>query len=169
MLENEIKKFKEKYKDLSLIAINFRNAKKELTWHLLDYNMIEDFKNNHPVIKIGSITIKADDYEIGTALIYDTNKNKKYLVNKDKLNILKEKNINFDTLATRGRMKGFGGVWKIESKKMANDYEEQLFGIKIEDHIYLSTDYQEKIFIVKNKFNNKKMLLTLDGKVPMKK
>lgn len=160
--------FKKRFPNYDILAINYRNSFNNLTWHLFDFNYIEQFRNKQPILRIGNITLKADDYEYGTSLVYEANRDKKYVLVPEKQKLLKSKNIAFDTLATRARLPSFGGIWKILDEEFASKYSDQLFGIKINNHLHLSHQYEKKTLIVKNKLTNEKTLMTIRGKIPMK-
>ena len=170
MLKKEF--FKYNSKDYSIIAITYPNRENNNTWHLMDIDYIERFKEKQPVLQFGALKIKANDYPAYTKLVYHEEKGKRFVITPEKEKQLKEKKFNFSsirTIANRVRLANFGEIWKIEDDKINEVYKDQLTSIKIGDEWFHSSDYRKEVFLVKNKMNNEKYLLSVVGKIVMKK
>jgi hypothetical protein len=158
--------------EFKIIAITLPNKENINTWHLIDFDYIERFKDKQPILQFGSLKINADKYPAYTKLIYNEEKNKRYLITPDKEKELKKKNFNIEDyilLAERKRLANFGEIWNIEDDRLNHLYREQLISIKIGDVFFNSTDYRKEIFLIQNKLNNKKFLTNYKGQVVMKK
>lgn len=170
-LEEEFYKYHNK-KNEKILAVSLLNKEKINTWHLTDFNLIETFANKNPLIKVGNLTLNAQNYPACTKLVYDIDKDKKYLLTPEKIDHLNDKNIDisqFELLAERTRIANYGEVWQIESESLKNLFHQQLLAIKFLDTFYYSEDYNEKVFIVKDNYTNQKKFVNSKGQIVMKK
>lgn len=175
-IEGYIKRFSfhNKKNDFKILAININNLSNLKTWILIDEHLKTRFKNKQPVIKIGGMLLKAESYPINTKLIFDADKNKKYLVPKEKWEELKENkgdilNKRFELIAERRRISGFGGIWEIYDEKLNNDLHEQMIGLKLDNILYLADDYRSEVYLVRNKMNNQKLIINHQFKIVSKR
>jgi hypothetical protein len=158
--------------DYRIIAITLLNRDNVNTWHLMDIDYIERFKDKQPVLQFGSIKINAQKYPAYTKLVLHEDKNKRFLITPEKEKELIKKNIdldNFKILAERTRLSHFGEIWNIKDDKLNSLYREQLISIRIKDEFYNSTDYRSEVFLIQNKLTNEKFLCNYKGQIVMKK
>ena len=177
--QNEkIEKLKENFykyhsrKEYRIIAISLKNKENINTWHLIDIDYIERFKEKQPIIMFGSIKVTAGKYPAYTKLVLHEEKNKRFLITPEKEKELKEKKIdikNFKILAERIRLADYGEIWNIKDEKLNNLYREQLTSIRINKEEYISNEYRSEVFLIQNKINKKKYLVNYKGQVIMKK
>jgi hypothetical protein len=160
-----------KKEDYSIIAISLHNFDNQNTWHLIDIDYIERFKDKQPTLKFGGFKAEAFKYPAYTKLVYHEDKNKRYVITPEKEKELKNKNIdinNLKILAERTRLAQFGEIWNIKDERLANLYRDQLISLKIGEVSYNAYEYREKVFIIKHKLSNKKSLCSANGKIVMK-
>jgi len=169
-LKKEFYKYHDK-KEWSIIAISYPNFEHQNTWHLMDIDYIERFKNKQPILRFGHTKVDAVKYPAYTKLVFHEDKNKRFVITPEKEEELKKKNItidNFQVLAERVRLAHFGEIWNITDERLASLYREQLISLKIGGEIYNAYEYRSKIFIREHKLTRKKSLVNVKGQIIMK-
>ena len=177
-LNEELLKLKEEFfiyhdkKEWKLIAIAYPNYEKQNTWHLMDLDYIERFKDKQPTLKFGVHKVDAIKYPAYTKLVYHEDKNKRFLITPKKADELKKKNVNIDNLkvlAERTRMPYFGEIWNVLDNQLSMLYKDQLITLKIGDEIFNAFEYRPKVFIREHKLTRKKSLVNAKGQIIMKR
>jgi len=167
-IQEEIIDFKNlffKYQDkkkLSVLAVTKKNKHNQCTWKLLDYQLIDDFENEQLSLAFGMLKLDASIYPPYTKIIQDLKK-KKYILKPGK-------NTPKNSFVLAERIRGtFGESWFLKDDGLKEDLKGQATTIKIGKNLFHAVDYRPEIFLVQNKISKKKFLMTLKGKIPMKK
>ena len=177
ILNERLLKLKEEFflyhkkEDYSIIAISLHNFDKQNTWHLMDIDYIERFKDKQPTLKFGGFKAEAFKYPAYTKLVYHEDKNKRFVITPEKEEELRRRNVNVDNLkvlAERTRLAQYGEIWNIKDIRLSNLYRDQLISLRIGEDTYNAYEYREKVFIIKHRFSKKKSLCSVNGKIIMK-
>jgi len=151
------------FKDYFIIAY-VTKVNSEFLWKLIDYELIDAYKDAQHSLVLKNKLIHAEDHDFKSIYIYDIEKGYDYFTSTDNL-----EDKNYKVLANRGRVRS-APIWRLVDTSLQDKYFGTLLTLKFREETYNALDYRENVVALKHKFTKDLLLIHCDSrKIAMKK